>query len=133
MGLGMSYPTIDVLRSVDLWIKGCVKSCTFLLRRDTSSPPPLARLTDSFIQKYLHLSRYDTDPSCISLKPHLCVIIMIYGLPIKGERENNHNIPIDVANPKPIQEILHKISFKVGGRASSKKTHFRSRSTVDIA
>ena len=29
-----------VLRSVDLWIKGSVKSRTFLLRRDASSPPP---------------------------------------------------------------------------------------------
>ena len=29
-----------VLRSVDLWIKGSVKSRAFLLRRDASSPPP---------------------------------------------------------------------------------------------
>ena len=30
----------DVLRSVDLWIKGSVKSRAFLLRCDASSPPP---------------------------------------------------------------------------------------------
>ena len=30
----------DVLRSVDLWIKGCVKSCTFLLRRRPHFPSP---------------------------------------------------------------------------------------------
>ena len=29
-----------VLRSVDLWIKGSVKSRAFLLRCDASSPPP---------------------------------------------------------------------------------------------
>ena len=53
-------PKLSVLRSVDLWIKGSVKSLTFLLRRDASSPRHLACLTDSFIQKYLHL--------CISLE-----------------------------------------------------------------
>ena len=31
---------ITVLRSVDFWIKGSVKSRAFLLRRDASSPPP---------------------------------------------------------------------------------------------
>ena len=32
-----------ILRSVDLWIKGSVKSRAFLLRRDASSPPPSER------------------------------------------------------------------------------------------
>ena len=36
--------TIQVLRSLDLWKKGCVKSRAFLLRRDASSPPPSARV-----------------------------------------------------------------------------------------
>ena len=51
------FPTNILLRSVDLWIKGSVKSRAFLLRRDASSPSRLARLTDSFIQKCLHLSK----------------------------------------------------------------------------
>ena len=33
-----------VLRSVELWKRGRVKSCTFLLRLDASLPPPSARV-----------------------------------------------------------------------------------------
>ena len=37
----LDQPIISiVLRSVDLWIKGSVKSRAFLLRCDASSPPP---------------------------------------------------------------------------------------------
>ena len=42
-------PTENILRSVDLWKKGCVKSRTFLLRRDASFPPAIcARLRTPF-------------------------------------------------------------------------------------
>ena len=34
----------DLLRSVDLWIKGCVKSRAFLLRRRACFPSPSARI-----------------------------------------------------------------------------------------
>ena len=34
------FVRLTVLRSVDLWIKGSVKSRTFLLRRDANSPQP---------------------------------------------------------------------------------------------
>ena len=37
---GILYIMINILRSVDLWIKGSVKSRAFLLRHDASSPPP---------------------------------------------------------------------------------------------
>ena len=41
-GLHVEVVRQDVLRSVDLWIKGSVKSSAFLLRRDASSPLPSA-------------------------------------------------------------------------------------------
>ena len=42
-----------ILRSVNLWIKGCVKSRAFLLRRRACFPSPSAH---RFIHKYLQLS-----------------------------------------------------------------------------
>ena len=46
-----------LLRSVDLWIKGCMKSCAFLLRRRACFPSPSeCASTHRFIHKYLQLS-----------------------------------------------------------------------------
>ena len=51
-----------ILRIVDLWIKGCVKSRAFCCAAARVSPLRLVRLSDSFIQKYLHLSTYFPTP-----------------------------------------------------------------------
>ena len=51
-----SYST-NVLRSVDLWIKGCMQSCVLMLRCRACFPSPSARVsTHRFINKYLQLS-----------------------------------------------------------------------------
>ena len=48
--------SIHVLRSVDLWIKGCVKSCAFLLRRRTCFPSPSSRVHAPFYPQIPPLS-----------------------------------------------------------------------------
>ena len=45
-----------IMRSVDLCIKGSVKSRAFCWAATRVRPRRLARLSDSFIQKYLHIS-----------------------------------------------------------------------------
>ena len=51
----VTMPPWPLLRSVDLWKKGCVKSCTFLLRRRC------LRMSMHFFHKYLHLSNTPID------------------------------------------------------------------------